>query len=369
MPVGRQMQFFGARVNLAKTLLYAINGGRDEITGEQVGPAHPPVTGDRLSYDEVAAALDRMMDWVAETYVDALNVIHYMHGKYAYERIEMALHDYPVKRTLACGIAGLSVAADSLSEVPTAVPAAAGPAAGTAGPVTGSVHSWDISTGVDGPGTRFVVFASGCPLRCLYCHNPGTWRMHDGTRTTVDALVARAERYRRFIRIAGGGEPLMQPAFTGELLRRCRETGLHTALDTSGHLGHRASDALLADTDLVLLDVKSWDPAAYRKVTTRDPDPTVRFARRLAELGRPAWVRFVLVPGLTDAEENVDGLAAFAATLPNVEHVDVLPYHRMAEAKYAGLGLPYPLPGTEPPSAELLERVHAQFRAHGVRSR
>ncbi|WP_214110460.1 formate C-acetyltransferase [Acrocarpospora catenulata] len=116
-PVGRQMQFFGARVNLAKTLLYAINGGRDEMTGEQVGPAVPPVTGDYLSYEEVAPAFDRMMDWLARTYVDALNVIHYMHDKYAYERIEMALHDYPVKRTLACGIAGLSVAADSLSAI------------------------------------------------------------------------------------------------------------------------------------------------------------------------------------------------------------------------------------------------------------
>ncbi|MEU8194985.1 formate C-acetyltransferase [Microbispora amethystogenes] len=116
-PVGRQMQFFGARVNLAKTLLYAINGGRDEMTGEQVGPASPALTGDVLDYEEVAAAFDRMMDWLAKTYVNALNVIHYMHDKYAYERIEMALHDYPVRRTLACGIAGLSVAADSLSAI------------------------------------------------------------------------------------------------------------------------------------------------------------------------------------------------------------------------------------------------------------
>ncbi len=116
-PVGRQMQFFGARVNLAKTLLYAINGGRDELTGAQVGPAHPPLTGDVLDYEEVTEALDRMMDWLARTYVNALNIIHYMHDKYAYERLEMALHDYPVKRTLACGIAGLSVAADSLSAI------------------------------------------------------------------------------------------------------------------------------------------------------------------------------------------------------------------------------------------------------------
>ncbi|MEW9531760.1 formate C-acetyltransferase [Microbispora sp. NPDC049125] len=116
-PVGRQMQFFGARVNLAKTLLYAVNGGRDEMTGEQVAPAVPALEGDYLSYDEVAPAFDRMMDWLARTYVNALNVIHYMHDKYAYERVEMALHSYPVKRTLACGIAGLSVAADSLSAI------------------------------------------------------------------------------------------------------------------------------------------------------------------------------------------------------------------------------------------------------------
>ncbi|AQZ63135.1 Pyruvate formate-lyase [[Actinomadura] parvosata subsp. kistnae] len=116
-PVGRQMQFFGARVNLAKTLLYAINGGRDELTGTQVGPAHPPITGEVLDYEQVAAAFDRMLDWLARTYVNALNTIHYMHDKYAYERLEMALHDHPVKRTLACGIAGLSVAADSLSAI------------------------------------------------------------------------------------------------------------------------------------------------------------------------------------------------------------------------------------------------------------
>ncbi|MCD0481004.1 formate C-acetyltransferase [Streptacidiphilus sp. ASG 303] len=114
---GRQMQFFGARVNLAKALLYAVNGGRDEMTGEQVGPELPPLTGAYLSYDELAAAYDRMLDWLAETYVDALNVIHAMHDRYAYERLEMALHDHPVRRTLACGVAGLSVAADSLSAV------------------------------------------------------------------------------------------------------------------------------------------------------------------------------------------------------------------------------------------------------------
>nr|WP_055509265.1 pyruvate formate-lyase-activating protein [Nonomuraea pusilla] len=239
---------------------------------------------------------------------------------------------------------------------------------------SGVISSWDLSIGVDGPGTRFVVFTGGCPLRCLYCQNPETWRMRDGRRVTVDEVMAEAAKYRRFIEVAGGGvtisggEPLLQPAFTGELLRRCRALGLHTALDTSGLLGARAGDALLADTDLVLLDVKSWDPATYRRVTGGPVEPTLRFARRLAELGRPTWVRFVLVPGLTDDPGNVEGLARFVAGLGNVERVDVLPFHRLATAKYERLGLRFPLDGVEPPDQALLDRVHAQFRAHGVTS-
>lgn len=239
----------------------------------------------------------------------------------------------------------------------------------------GSVCSWDLSTGVDGPGTRFTVFTAGCPLRCLYCHNPETWRMRDGRVVTAGELMAEILKYRRFLQVAGGGvtvsggEPLLQPAFTGELLRRCRAAGLHTALDTSGYLGERATDAMLADTDLVLLDVKSWDPRLYRRLTGAPLAPTLRFARRLAELNRPTWIRFVLVPGLTDAEENVAGLAAFAATLRNVEHVDVLPFHRMAAGKYERLGLRFPLAGVAPPGPELLARVHEQFRRHGVASR
>ncbi|WTZ28346.1 radical SAM protein [Microbispora sp. NBC_01389] len=139
-------------------------------------------------------------------------------------------------------------------------------------------------------------------------------------------------------------------------------------MDTSGYLGDRASDALLADTDLVLLDIKSYDPGGYRRLTGAHLEPTLRFARRLADLGRPVWVRFVLVPGHTDAEENVDGLARFVATLGNVERVDVLPFHRMAAGKYARLGLAFPLAAVRPPDRALLERVHAQFAAHGVTS-
>jgi pyruvate formate lyase activating enzyme len=239
---------------------------------------------------------------------------------------------------------------------------------------TGVISTWDLSVGVDGPGTRFVVFTSGCALRCLYCQNPETWRMRDGRRVTVDEVMAEVGKYRRFISVAGGGvtisggEPLLQHRFTGEILRRCRELGLHTALDTSGFLGDRASDALLADTDLVLLDIKSADPEAYRDLTGVDLEPTLRFARRLSGLGIRTWIRFVLVPGLTDAPAQVDALARFVSTLSNVEHVDVLPFHRMATEKYQRLGLTFPLADVQPPTRELLDRVHAQFAAHGVPS-
>ncbi|MET7473505.1 pyruvate formate-lyase-activating protein [Streptomyces sp. NPDC005648] len=255
-----------------------------------------------------------------------------------------------------------------------AVPAATTPAAAaTRRPVVGSVHSWDLSTGVDGPGTRFVTFLSGCPLTCLYCHNPDTWRMRDGKRTSVDEIVAEAAKYTRFIEVAGGGttvsggEPLLQPVFTGELLHRFKhELGLHTALDTSGFLGVRATEALLRDTDLVLLDIKSWERATYREVTGRPLRPTLDFARRLADLGKEVHVRFVLVPGLTDDPVNIEGVAAFAASLGNITRVDVLPFHKLGEAKWQRLGRPFTLHDTPCPTAEQTALARSVFVAHGL---
>ncbi len=237
----------------------------------------------------------------------------------------------------------------------------------TGGGAVGRVHSWDLSTGVDGPGTRYVVFTAGCPLRCAYCHNPDTWSARSGTPTAAADVVARAARYAPVLRAAGGGvtvsggEPLLQPAFCQEVLEGCVDLGLHTALDTSGYLGYRASDALLDAVDLVLLDVKSFEPAVYRRLTRRDVVPTLSFARRLAERGRRTWVRFVVVPGWSDDPDNVTGLAAFLASLgPGaVERVDVLAYHSMGLAKYAALGIPAPTAGVRPPDAAALERVRA----------
>ncbi|AGL16969.1 pyruvate formate-lyase-activating protein [Actinoplanes sp. N902-109] len=237
----------------------------------------------------------------------------------------------------------------------------------------GAVHSFDVSTGVDGPGTRFVAFLAGCPLRCRYCHSPDTWYRRSGTPTSADDLLGAIRRYERFLKVAGGGvtisggEPLQQPDFTRAVLRGCRRMRLHTALDTSGFLGARADDELLDATDLVLLDIKAGHPGRYREVTrTGRLAPTVRFAHRLAARGTPIWVRFVLVPGLTDDPAEVDAVAAIAADVPTVERVEVLPFHRLAVPKYAALGLPYPLAGTPAPTPEVVERVREQFRSRGL---
>ncbi len=242
----------------------------------------------------------------------------------------------------------------------------------------GSVHSWELVTAVDGPGTRLTYFLSGCALRCLYCQNPDTWKLPDGTPTTIGEVTARIDRYIPLLRAAhggitlSGGEPLVQPAFAGRIFRHCHEVGLHTALDTSGFMGARADDALLDDVDLVLLDVKSGLPETYRRVTGRELAPTLTFGRRLASRGNLIWIRYVLVPGLTDAVDNVDAVADYVQSLQGlgrggaVERVEILPFHQMARSKWHALGVPYQLEDTEPPTGELLDRVRAQFRARGL---
>ena len=238
--------------------------------------------------------------------------------------------------------------------------------------VLGAVHSWDLSSNVDGPGTRFVAFLAGCPLRCLYCHNPDTWSLATGTPTTADELLARIERYRRFIEVAGGGvtlsggEPLLQPDFVEAVLHGCRHRGLHTALDTCGVTGDRTPDRLLDLVDLVLLDIKSWGAGRYRELTGGELEPTLRFARRLGERGQRTWLRYVVVPGHTDLDEVADGVAGFAASLGCVERVDVLPFLRLGLDKYEALGLPYPLGGVASPDEATLARIRGRFERHGL---
>ena len=236
-----------------------------------------------------------------------------------------------------------------------------------------SMHSWELVTGVDGPGTRMTVFLSGCPLRCLYCHNPDTMFAAKGQPVRLDDLVNRLKRYRMIFRTTGGGltvsggEPLMQPAFVGRLLHEAQQLGIHTAIDTSGFLGVNASDALLDDLDLVLLEIKSGIPEVYRKATGRELQPTLDFARRLSERGtEEVWIRFVLVPGLTDAVENVEAVAGIVEQISIVTRVEVLPFHQMGRDKWVTLDLPYELAETSPPSKELTDRVREQFRTRGI---
>jgi pyruvate formate lyase activating enzyme len=238
--------------------------------------------------------------------------------------------------------------------------------------VKGWVHSWDLSTGVDGPGTRLVMFLSGCPMRCLYCQNPDTWHKRDGMLTELGDMGNLMRRYHPFISCAGGGftvsggEPLQQPVFTRELLRSAQHAGLHTALDTSGFLGRRADDGLRDATDLFLLDIKAGTDATHRRLTGRPLAPTLEFAERLAERGTAVWVRYVLVPGFTDDPREIHEVATFAAGLGNVERVDVLPFHKLGASKYAQLGLSFPLADTPTPSAELTAVVREHFAGAGI---
>ncbi|MDJ0874258.1 MAG: pyruvate formate-lyase-activating protein [Desulfobacterales bacterium] len=249
-------------------------------------------------------------------------------------------------------------------------PDAEGPDAPVEDPkgLSGYIHSYETMGTADGPGMRFVLFLTGCPLRCQYCHNPDTWHLKNGNQVTVGDVMAEIEKYADFLIGAdggvtiSGGEPLVQPKFLAAILSRCKQRGLHTAVDTSGFLGRRLTDAMLADTDMVLLDIKSWDPETYKAVTGVGIEPTLEFARRLDDDGTPVWVRYVLVPGLTDGVANVDGVADFLGTLSNVERVEVLPFHKMGEHKWEVMNLDYQLKDTGSPSEDLMQRVLEQFR-------
>ncbi len=240
------------------------------------------------------------------------------------------------------------------------------------GELSGYIHSYETGGTLDGPGVRFVTFLTGCHFRCLYCHNPDTWHLKNGRHVTVDHVMAEIEPYADFlIDFKGGvtfsgGEVLVQDKFIAQLLRACKTRGLHTALDTNGYLGDKVTPQIMADTDLWLLDIKSFDPVIHKNLTDADVAPVLAFARRLSDEGQKMWVRFVLVPGITDDEKNVEDLAEFVATLNGVERVEVLPFHKMGEFKWAELGLEYKLKNTMPPDQALIARVTEQFRARGL---
>jgi pyruvate formate lyase activating enzyme len=236
----------------------------------------------------------------------------------------------------------------------------------------GFLHSFTTGSAVDGPGLRVVAWTAGCPWRCLYCHNPDTWTMTNGIPVAVEKAAEELRKYRRGLAAMSGGftlsggEALMQARFAVKLLSAAKAMGIHTALDTNGCYGDRLSDIDLQAIDLVLLDLKGWDPERHRVLTGMDNAPTLAFARRLADRGIPVWVRFVLVPGYSDDHGEVAGVARFAADLGNVARVDVLPFHQMGRFKWAALGLDYRLQDVQPPTGDDVDRACRVFRDAGL---
>jgi pyruvate formate lyase activating enzyme len=240
---------------------------------------------------------------------------------------------------------------------------------------TAPIHSIETCGTVDGAGLRYVAFFQGCPLRCKYCHNPDTWRLTSpGAKfMTVDELADDVMKYKTFIRFssggftASGGEPLLHTEFLYELFRRLKADGIHTALDTSGYSkGNPPLVPLLSNTDLVLLDIKSLNPQKYRDITGVSLDSTLAFAQLLNEMNIPVWVRYVVVPGLTDSDEEAEALADYLAGFSNVERAEVQPFHKMGEYKWEELELPYTLKDTDVPGDELTERIRRIFESRGM---
>ncbi|MBU9745042.1 pyruvate formate lyase-activating protein [Lachnospiraceae bacterium ASD3451] len=244
--------------------------------------------------------------------------------------------------------------------------------------MTGKIHSIESFGTVDGPGIRMVIFFQGCPMRCLYCHNPDTWNPNGGREVTVDEILKEYETNKAFYRNGGltatGGEPLIQIDFLTELFREAHGRGIHTCLDTSGITFRRDSkelmekfDRLTRYTDLVMLDIKHIDPEAHRALTGQPNDPALNFARYLGERGTPLWIRHVVVPGITDDPQALKRLGAFIGVLPTLKALDVLPYHSMGAAKYDALGLDYPLKGLQDMPKEEA-KVLRSYILEGIRS-
>ncbi len=232
--------------------------------------------------------------------------------------------------------------------------------------MTGEIHSFESFGTVDGPGIRFVVFLQGCPLRCLYCHNPDTWEKGRGScRMTPEELLDEVLRYKRFIARGGvtltGGEPLMQAAFVREFFLLCRGQGIHTALDTSGALWSQPVRDALDVTDLVLLDIKSIDPEQHKELTGAMITHTLRCLDYLEERQIPAWIRHVVVPGWTDDDRLLQRLADYLKPYRCIEKIELLPYHRMGARKYEQMGFDYRLEGTPELSEERLENAREIF--------
>ncbi len=235
----------------------------------------------------------------------------------------------------------------------------------------GRIHSLESFGTVDGPGIRFVVFLQGCPLRCKFCHNPDTWEVNGGTGYTPEELMNEILKYKSYMDFSGGGvtftggEPLLQAQFLLEVCRLLKPHGISVALDTSGYIWNDAVKELLEYTDLVLLDIKNYDPIVYREVTGVKLDPTLKLLDYLWEHHITVWVRYVLVPGLTDNLSSVEKLSEHLDHYPNVEKIELLAFHKMGEYKWKELGLNYALSNTKEPDKEMLQKTKEILEQNG----
>jgi pyruvate formate lyase activating enzyme len=237
----------------------------------------------------------------------------------------------------------------------------------------GFLHSYTTGSTVDGPGIRVVAWTTGCTWRCQYCHNPDTWTMTNGLPVSLEQAVEQLRKYRLGLQFMGGGftlsggDPLMQDRFSAKLLAAGKKMGIHTAIETNGALGARLSDEELLTIDLVLLGLKTFDPERHQLLTGQDNAGTIAFAQRLAALRRPVWIRFVLVPGLTDDPADMAASAAFAASLGVVQRVEVLPFHQLGRFKWQQLGLQYSLEQTPAPTPDAVKQACDIWRAAGLK--
>jgi len=239
----------------------------------------------------------------------------------------------------------------------------------------GFLHSFTTGSAVDGPGVRVVAWTTGCTWRCRYCHNPDTWTLTNGNPVSLDRAVEEIRKYRHGLKVMSGGftlsggEPLMQHRFAARLFSAVKKMGVHTAVETNGYYGHYLSDEELRDIDLVILDMKAFTRSQHELVTGgMHNEDVLEFGNRLAALKRPMWIRYVLVPGLTDVPEEMEAIASYAASLGVVERVEVLPFHQLGQYKWERLKLDYKLASTDPPTNETIAKAVGIFREAGLQA-